>query len=96
MKTFLIGGGALLLPLFLFSQIPYQQGWPVEVEGYFSSPIYIADVDDDGDKELVFSDSQDLVGSPLLSKLYVCHSDGTVETGWPIEKGGGGYCTGLD
>jgi hypothetical protein len=80
----------LLLPASLFPLITYLPGWPQDVTDYYSSPICFADVDDDGQNELAFSDSQDLVGSPLLSRLYVCQHNGTIETGWPKERGGGG------
>ena len=91
MKTVLIiWGGVLLLPLLLFPQtIPYQEGWPVEITEYKSSPIKIADINNDNIKELV------LVGLPdnyNENVLYAFNNMGQIIGGFPIE--GGIYFTG--
>jgi hypothetical protein len=46
----------LALPIISFCQIPYLPGWPVETHGSLTSSITMADVDDDGQIELVYGD----------------------------------------
>ena len=64
------------------TEIPYQEGWPQKTEGTILSPPVIADLNDDGTKEII-------VGSGAFQgnrfNIYVFHSDGTVMDGWPID-----------
>ena len=83
LKKIFLGGASCLLPFLLCGQVPYQAGWPVEVDGYMTSPISIADVDDDGEKDIVVSDSQP-GASPIIAKLYIYRLDGTLKSGWPV------------
>ncbi|MBI4649966.1 S8 family serine peptidase, partial [Candidatus Desantisbacteria bacterium] len=55
----------------------YQQGWPQQVSGEYidkSSPM-IADIDNDGHKEVIIGTT--------IGNIYVWNYDGTMHFGWP-------------
>jgi len=81
LKKVLVAGGALwLLPLMIFSQIPYLPGWPQATNGPLTSAINIADVDDDGILELIYGDRSFIGQNDWW--LYVKKADGTDAPGW--------------
>jgi hypothetical protein len=71
----------LLLPASLFPLIQYLPGWPVSTFGSQTSPIYIADVDDDGSLELIYGDRS--FGGQGDDWLYVKSFNGLDKPGWP-------------
>jgi len=70
----------------LWTQIQYLPGWPVDTNGSLTSAIYIADVDDDGQPELVYGDRS--FGSQTDWWLYVKKMDGSDAPGWPQNRKG--------
>jgi len=56
----------------------YVPGWPVESGYTWGSHPIIADIDNDGDKNIIFQTDYD---------LFVFNSDGSPLTGWPILYG---------
>jgi len=64
--------------------VPDQAGWPVWVEGSqngYPSEMAVADVDADGELEVVVTD---YAGIPYETKLYVFDHRGNLEPGWPV------------
>lgn len=57
----------------LVDQIPFQDGWPVELNGWIFSDLVAGDVDGDGLPEVVVGDS----------RLHVLNHDGSEVAGWP-------------
>ncbi len=65
-----------------------ETGWPQSLgddDGACCSPT-LADLDDDGDLELIIGTFKDLNGSSgyIEARMYVFHHDGTLFDGWPI------------
>jgi hypothetical protein len=66
------------------AQIAYLSGWPVTVQAPTGGPVYIADINDDGENELVTT----LIGvNGQNALLYAFNNIGTVIPGFPISGG---------
>jgi hypothetical protein len=75
---------SLLFPFTLLSQIPYLPGWPVAAQSPTGRPICIADINDDGIKELLMM----AIGNNFQNDmLYAFARDGMVLPGYPIAEG---------
>jgi hypothetical protein len=59
---------------------PYLDGWPVEITGVIPSSPVLADLDLDGDLEVILGAKDQYV--------HVWHHDGTAADGWPNKTGG--------
>jgi hypothetical protein len=59
----------------IWTGAPYHAGWPVGTGNVLAASVAVADVDRDGDMEVV-------VGSKDES-IYMWHHDGTLAAGWP-------------
>ena len=65
-------------------------GWPVTVDRKNVNEIALADLDRDGDLEIVFTAQYSLTGTGATEeKLYVYHHDGVPAAGWPQSLGNG-------
>jgi hypothetical protein len=83
-KDLIAGGAVWLLPLLLFPQLSYLPGWPVTVQSPTGRPIYIADIDDDGQNELFMM----AIGNNFQDDmLYAFERNGTIMPGFPISGG---------
>jgi hypothetical protein len=71
------------------AQIPYLSGWPAAIQAPIGTPIYIADIDDDGEEELVMTA---LGNNYQNAMLYALRMNGTMISGFPIT--GGNYFDG--
>ncbi|MBI4597804.1 MAG: S8 family serine peptidase [Candidatus Omnitrophica bacterium] len=56
-------------------------GWPKTSANYISDPITLADLDGNGDLELIFGEED--------WKVHAYHHDGTPVTGWPVSVDNG-------
>ena len=66
------------------AQIAYLPGWPQITQSPTGRPIYIADIDDDGENELLMMN----IGNNVLNALlYAFKSDGTTIPGFPVILG---------
>ena len=57
-----------------------RSGWPVQVGGFVDYSVMVADIDNDGEKEIIVGASD--------KKLYAFRQDGSLLNGWPIDIGG--------
>jgi subtilisin family serine protease len=61
-----------------------QDGWPKTVDiGFIATPA-VADIDGDGDLEIVMGEGKYMFYG---EKMYAWHHDGTLVSGWPIHVG---------
>jgi len=70
-----------VLPNELFSQIPSQPGWPVEVTNNDTGSLLIADFNDDGTKEILGMGKTNTFQDKYL---YMFNPDGTILPGFPV------------
>ncbi|MFC1594139.1 FG-GAP-like repeat-containing protein [Candidatus Omnitrophota bacterium] len=59
--------------------VPLQPGWPQATGSYINSSPSLADLDNDGDMEIVIGSDD--------HKVYAWYNDGTLLDGWPVETG---------
>lgn len=57
-------------------------GWPQTVEGTYGSTPVLADLDQDGDLEIILN-TKWWIGDHYEYKLYVWHHNGEIMNGWP-------------
>ena len=67
-----------------YTQAAIQSGWPYQEQDVIHGGQVVADLDGDGDKELVF---------PSASGVQVLQPDGTSLPGWPIQLDADSSCT---
>ncbi|MFZ1947581.1 MAG: C25 family cysteine peptidase [bacterium] len=58
---------------------PYVAGWPAVAGGFLASSVVVADLDHDGDLEVIVGCKD--------QKVYVWHHDGSLAAGWPRSTG---------
>jgi hypothetical protein len=64
------------------AQIPYLPGWPANVNQYSTSSLVLADIDDDGFKEVLFNTMP--LGAPgNYAGIFLKSFDGQDMSGWP-------------
>jgi len=71
-----------------FVNASLHQGWPVEIgRKYYWNSVYTspvaADLDGDGEKEIIVTSFQDIDKSTKEYKIYVWQQNGTLLDGWP-------------
>jgi hypothetical protein len=72
----------MLLPMMLLPQIPYLPGWPQDIQNPTVYSISIADLNGDGQKE-VLPTSLSCVGCPNPNSTYIYSSLGNLQISWP-------------
>jgi len=70
-----IGGAVSEDVVTLYLDAEQLKGWPVQIGGKISSSPIVADLDREGNKELIISSGN--------KEVYVINPDGTIKSGWP-------------
>ncbi len=90
--TGIFGNGSYLLDdsvvIYIDSQL--KDGWPVKAAQEVSlSNVIAGDVDNDGDKEILFAS---VLETDSLWKVHMLQHNGTTASGWPVQVDLGDYC----